>query len=315
MSTGLSARRLGTAIWIPCESTVMSDLQPEVEVIAVVVGLLDHEPHVFAVETNGGPPALPAGPLLSGHRSLQQALRAWVEQQTGFRLGFVDQLYTFADLDRGGTSEQRSLSICYLALTPPPEQRSGWIRWYDLFGWEDHRGDGGVPTVVTDDLRRWADMDTTGERRLRLAILFGWGDHPWQPELALRRFETLYEAGLVAESGGRAQESGPPMARDHRRIVATGISRLRAAIQYRPVIFEAMPALFTLGQLQQAVESIAGQRVHKQNFRRLVMSQNLVEATGSSMRSTGGRPAELFSFRAAVLDERAAAGTKLPRPH
>ena len=66
------------------------------------------------------------------------------------------------------------------------------------------------------------------------------------------------------------------MSGDHRRILATGIARLRAKIKYRPVVFELMPAEFTLLQLQRSVEALAGRLVHKQNFRRLIEQQQLV---------------------------------------
>ena len=83
------------------------------------------------------------------------------------------------------------------------------------------------------------------------------------------------------------------MRHDHRRILATGIARLRAKIKYRPVVFELMPAQFTL-QLQQAVETLAGRGLHKQNFRRLIEQQDLVEETGDMASGTAGRPAKLF---------------------
>ncbi len=97
---------------------------------------------------------------------------------------------------------------------------------------------------------------------------------------------------------------------DNRRILATGIARLRTKIKYRPVVFELMPPAFTLLQLQRAVEALAGVTVHKQNFRRLIEQQDLVEETGQMSSDTGGRPAKLFRFRHAVLDERPLAGTK-----
>ena len=102
------------------------------------------------------------------------------------------------------------------------------------------------------------------------------------------------------------------MTTDHRRILATGIGRLRAKIKYRPVVFELMPTEFTLLQLQHSVEALAGRLVHKQNFRRLIEQQELVEETGSIASDAVGRPAKLFRFRHAVLAERAIAGTKLP---
>jgi hypothetical protein len=102
------------------------------------------------------------------------------------------------------------------------------------------------------------------------------------------------------------------MITDHRRILATGMARLRTKIKYRPVVFELMPPVFTLLQLQRTVEALAGRLVHKQNFRRLIEQQELVEETGQTTSETGGRPAKLFRFRQAVLMERTVAGTKLP---
>ena len=67
----------------------------------------------------------------------------------------------------------------------------------------------------------------------------------------LDRYELLYEAGLVVEAqrDGRvgaatapAVPLGVPMRFDHRRILATAISRLRAKLKYRPVVFELMAA-------------------------------------------------------------------------
>jgi len=107
-------------------------------------------------------------------------------------------------------------------------------------------------------------------------------------------------------------ETGEAMLHDHRRILATGIARLRAKIRYRPVIFELLPPTFTLLQLQQTFEALTGQRLHKQNFRRLITQQDLLEDTGAMTHGQAGRPAKLFQFRAQVMRERAFSGSKLP---
>ena len=120
--------------------------------------------------------------------------------------------------------------------------------------------------------------------------------------------EAARDAGVEAPDA----VPGRSMVLDHRRILATGIARLRAKIKYRPVVFELMADSFTLGQLQRTVEAIAGRTVHKQNFRRLIEQQELVEETGETTVATGGRPAKLVRFRRAVLDERNVSGSKLP---
>ena len=92
----------------------------------------------------------------------------------------------------------------------------------------------------------------------------------------LDRYEMLYEAGLVEEArrDGRpaalAREElpalGEPMRFDHRRILATAIARLRAKLKYRPVVFELMPAEFTLTELQHTVEAISGRVAAQAEF-------------------------------------------------
>ena len=56
---------------------------------------------------------------------------------------------------------------------------------------------------------------------------------------------------------------------DHRRILATGIARVRAKIKYNPVAFELMPAAFTLLQLQRCVEAISGLKVEVDSLSQL----------------------------------------------
>ncbi len=291
------------------------------ELIAVIVAVTDGGPRVL---TLGDGRWLPSGPFGFRHRSLQSAMRAWVEEQTHQPLGYVEQLYTFADGDRTDRATRRVVSISYLGLTREARRSAdpgaAWHSWYQYFPWEDRRAAGSsmIEDQLVPLLRRWAeDAPTATERfarRSRVTINFGLDGTRWNEELILQRYETLWEAGLVREAGERADGDGfgQPMAYDHRRILATGIARLRAKIKYRPVVFELMPPSFTLLQLQRTVEALAGRLLHKQNFRRLIDQQDLVEETGGVTTETGGRPAKLFRFRREVLDERAVAGTKLP---
>ena len=102
------------------------------------------------------------------------------------------------------------------------------------------------------------------------------------------------------------------MISDHRRILATALSRLRGKLKYRPVAFELMPEAVTLSSLQRTVEAIAGVPLHKQNFRRALERAELVEGLGRLETDTGGRPAELFRFRRESLAARPVSGLSLP---
>ena len=287
---------------------------------------------------------LPFGPFDPvAHRTLESGLRQWVEEQTSLQLGYVEQLYTFGDRGRHDLDPDgalRVLSVGYLALTRQNTKRAAgteWRSWYEHFPWEDWRH--GRPELIDERiapaLERWlksSDASLAERRRERIRQCFGLYDGPgWDEERVLERYEILYEAGLVYESkrdrgtrepGARGKPPseiendarlGAPMIYDHRRILATAMGRLRAKLKYRPVIFELMPAMFTLYDLQRTVEAISGVLVHKQNFRRLVETGGLVEETGTTTQ-TRGRPAQLFRFRREVLGERPAPGVRLTSP-
>lgn len=284
---------------------------------AVIAAVTDDDPRLLTLDEAGQLPAIPSGPLdPEGDATLDRSLRRWVSEQAGLEVGYVEQLYTFGDRTRRrGGSGTRFLSVAYLALVQEAEPEPGatWRNLYGLFPWEDHRH--GEPPVVVDEIRprllEWAAG--AADRLERVGIVFG-DPTPWDPVRVLDRYELMYEAGLVAEAYHDRDEAAPStlpvsvaLAWDHRRLAATALGRLRGKLTYRPVVFELLPETFTLLQLQRTVEALAGIRVHKQNFRRLVESGGLVEGTGKRETGTGGRPAELFQFRREVLRER-------PRP-
>jgi hypothetical protein len=307
---------------------------------AVVVAIRDGEAVVLTVRPRGQElPGLPFGPFdPSGHRTFELALRAFVTEQTRFDLGYVEQLYTFGDKGRDAPladmgdartdAASRVISVGYLALAPSAPAShtpdSEWQTWYRFFPWEDWReGRPGALSPVEEALRRWAGGDA--QRLSRVRLLFALEGAPWNEERVLERYELLYEAGLAKEAARDRGERplpedaerlkaalGEPMMSDHRRILATAISRLRGKLKYRPVAFELMPEAFTLSALQRAVEAILGAPLHKQNFRRALERAELVQGLGRLETDTGGRPAELFRFRREILRARPVSGLSTP---
>ena len=309
---------------------------------AAIVAVRGDEPLILTAraEDTAAITALPSGPFDPVlHRTFEIGLRAWVAEQTGAPLGYVEQLYTFGDRGRharAGDRDPHVVSVGYLALTrirDETEERAdafgNWRSWHDFFPWEDWRK--GRPeiikTTIAPGLRGWVAeapdaVSSAGlSRRERVDLLFAAQERGFNEENVLERYELLYEACLLEEAlrDGREAASrraplarlGAPMRHDHRRILATAMGRLRAKMKYRPVIFELMPPAFTLTELQRTVEAIAGRHLHKQNFRRLVETSAIVEPTGDMAMKTGGRPAALFHFRRNVLQERPAPGLRV----
>ncbi len=291
------------------------------ETVAVVVAVTAGVPRVLTLRQAA---RLPAGPF-TGTRSLQAGVREWIARQTGHVPGYLEQLYTFADSDRLRPSAGddaglgRVISVTYLGLARQTEgvvgDTAAWRDWYSFFPWEDRRHSGSAYALTVDALRHWADQaadaETSRLRHRRRALLWE-GD--WNEDLALSRYELLHEAGLVAEAprSPGAERFGAPMVGDHRRILATAVARMRAKIKYRALVFELMPELFTMLELQQTIEAISGRHLHKGNFRRMIAAQDLVEETGELATVGRGRPAQLFRFRGSAIEERALSTTRLP---
>jgi hypothetical protein len=308
---------------------------------AAIVAVEDGEPAILVAgdgdsgEARAGLPFGPFDPL--AHRTFEIGLRAWVEAQTGLRVGYVEQLYTFGDRGRHAAPVDTAphvVSIGYLALTRIPESAAalkaagaGFEPWYRFFPWEDWREKRpAILDEIIEHLSAWTapphgELGRALGWRERLRLCFGVGGSPWDEEKVLDRYEMIYEAGLLDEAKRDGRQAalardklpvlGEPMRFDHRRILATAIARLRAKLKYRPVVFELMPAEFTLTELQHTVEAVSGRVLHKQNFRRLVEGTALVEPTGETSTATGGRPAAMFRFRREVLSERPAPGLRL----
>lgn len=311
------------------------------DLTAVIVAVMDGSVHVMTVDGD----QLPLGGFQpEKHRTLELAVRSWVREQTGMELGYVEQLYTFGNRHRDPaftTGRNRQITVGYLALVPSTAAvragRATWVPWYDFLPWEDHRR--GRPEVIDayflPELQAWAESAENPARRQsrleRILTAFGSDRTSWDNERAILRYELLYEAGLVAESvrdwwayppDERGQlpisrpslpsvfspphDTGRAMRQDHRRILASGLSRIRGKLKYRPVVFELLPETFTLLELQRVVEALNGSLIHKQNFRRWILSTGLVKPLDTRRKNASGPPARLYRFRRSILAERPA---------
>ena len=302
-----------------------------IELSAAIIAVSNDEPVVRIVsrsESGDTEPKLPSGAFNPAvHASLEDALRTSVLDETGLDLGHIEQLHAAC----GTKTDTARVSIGYLALAHATDAMSNggtatghWQSWYMHFPWEDWRR--GKPailsTVIEPKLQAWiADGSQLGaplgggkHRHDCARMLFGIDGGGWDEEKVLERFDLLVEANLLEDL--RPQNRGntamaEPLQAEHYRCLAMAMGRLRAKLKYRPVIFDLMPPLFTLFELQRTVEAILGPHLHKQNFRRLVEHMGLVEPTDEVKTHTGGRPAKLFRFRPSVMLERCQPGVRV----
>jgi len=88
----------------------------------------------------------------------------------------------------------------------------------------------------------------------------------------------------------------PDLAFDHQDILAKGIEALKTGVRYRPVGFNLLPAKFTLLELQVLYEALLGYKFDKPNFRKKILSMDLLIPLNEVQENVSHRPAKLFKF-------------------
>jgi len=202
---------------------------PTLSVVVVIFTVLDGELRALLIKRSAQPYqglwAIPGGLLRTGESLVEAATRKLVDE-TGVRDVFLEQLYTFDDLDDARPGG--SLAMTYFALV-------------------DHE-------------------------RARLA-----DRADWQPDW----FST---------------DDLPELAFHNDRVLAYARERLRNKLQYTNVAYSLLPETFTLSQLQRVYETILGRDLDKRNFRKRVLSLEIIEPTAERRAEGAGRPALLYRF-------------------
>lgn len=89
----------------------------------------------------------------------------------------------------------------------------------------------------------------------------------------------------------------PPLAFDHDMIINFALRRLREKLEYTTIANQLLPVKFTLTELQKLYEIILNKSLDKRNFRKKMISLNILEELEEYTKSSSKRPARLYSFK------------------
>ncbi|MDE6560987.1 MAG: NUDIX hydrolase [Muribaculaceae bacterium] len=89
----------------------------------------------------------------------------------------------------------------------------------------------------------------------------------------------------------------PELFFDHPLIVEKALEHLRLQIHRKPLVFQFLPELFTLSQLQSVYEAILGDKLDKRNFRKRILDIYSLEKTDKIDKSGSKRGATLYKLR------------------
>ncbi|WP_037320795.1 NUDIX domain-containing protein [Salegentibacter sp. Hel_I_6] len=107
-----------------------------------------------------------------------------------------------------------------------------------------------------------------------------------------------YDKKLVNKHGAHWYEIEklPDLVLDHNQMVKDALERLKRKARYKPIGFELLPEKFTIPQLQQLYEAIYQKELDARNFRKKVLSLNVLFKLDEKDKTTSRRGAFLYKF-------------------
>lgn len=88
----------------------------------------------------------------------------------------------------------------------------------------------------------------------------------------------------------------PTLAFDHQEIIDRALDRLRSKLQYQPIGFNLLREEFPFSDLERLYSTILGKEIDRRNFRKKILSFELLTPTLLQKKEGSGRPAKLFTF-------------------
>ncbi len=205
---------------------------------------------------------LPGG-FVDVHENLDDAPLRVLKRETNLDNIYLEQLYTFGDVDRD--PRMRVISTSYMALIDKKrltEKLNEAASWFDVILYEEKDG---VVDIVLDN----------GNESISFTV-----------RKVLREKTTdRYSFEIVKNED---------LAFDNPSIILAGLERLKNKLEYTDIAFNMMPELFTLGELQQVYEVILGKKLLDPAFRRIIA--NKVEKTEKMKTGEGHRPSALYRY-------------------
>ncbi len=165
-----------------------------------------------------------------------------------------------------------------------------------------------------DEAARRELKEETGLRNIFLEQLYTFGQVKRDPR---ERVVTVAYYALVNLEGHQVQASTdarnaawfamndlPKLAFDHEHILATAWQRLRGKVRYQPIGFELLPEKFPLRRLQSLYEIILDRSLDKRNFRKKILSMDILIELDEIEKDVAHRAARLYRFDKKKYDQK-----------
>jgi 8-oxo-dGTP diphosphatase len=206
--------------------------------------------------------------------------------------------------------DENDLKVLLIQRKLPPFQHTwalpgGFMRMHETLDEAARREleeEAGVTDVYLEQLYTFSGIDRDPRERVVAIAYYALA------KLSDHRIRAATDAMGV---GWFSLDDLPKLAFDHSQIVQIAHERLRGKVRYAPVGFELLPPRFSLTQLQRLYEIILGTELDKRNFRKKILSLDLIVETDEVEQGVRHRAARLYRFDRRKYDRLAKQGFEL----
>ena len=209
---------------------------------------------------------LPGG-FVRMDETLDEAAKRILKNETNLKDIYLEQLYTFSDVNRD--PRMRIVSTSYMALIDKNILKDKLMEnacWFNI-------------SQIVESENKYSVILENGKEEIEFTI-----------NKKLRDLTTDRYEFTIAKN--------EKLAFDHPLVIVSGIERLKNKLEYTDVVFNMMPEYFTLGELQQVYEIILNKKMLAPDFRRIIA--NKVEKTEKVRKGKGHRPSALFKYKKGI---------------
>lgn len=96
----------------------------------------------------------------------------------------------------------------------------------------------------------------------------------------------------------------PNLAFSHNEILNKALEKLRELILESNILKVLLPKEFTMPQLQSIYEGVLNKTFDRRNFRKKILSLNIVDDTNKEVSINGNKPSKLYRFKEKIEDKK-----------
>ena len=111
------------------------------------------------------------------------------------------------------------------------------------------------------------------------------------------RVNILKETTKTSNADWFRIDKAPSLAYDHEEILSCAIEFLKQKITESNILSALFPNNFTMPELQKVYEAILNKKFDRRNFRKKILSLNIIEDTNLTTKFEGKKPAKLYKFK------------------